>query len=409
MEGRVVEEDVVYRMENGGSIKNDTDLAEWIGKQAEEAYKAKGEKASNFQVLQASMETDANGLWIVRARVKMELYGKTEISKAGVEMAVPFLVTELNILAAVLLKGSIFEPLTSVLQEMISIVVPRHAVWFYCGPDTGDRPGKKIVLSIFKAIEDFFGEMEVAAKEKNEVEDILAYMRRKKPRTVSAIEVVTRLLASANVPLHPDTAVNVITTWFCDPVTMARAFDRVLQFPTRVIEPTTVEPVSEKGAAKIGKVAKETCKDDFAEAIGASIQSVVNAGGVNTGVRVMERLILFLGAQKYVGKKLDESLDPTIDVHIMNAVLLQKFLSGPQTPGMPNDDSCAEFFYVRVLGNLIDEYVPKPVRSSAKKAVATVAVVTMRSDMLQDLVFNFVLPQLCISLEELKGHAVVKK
>jgi hypothetical protein len=58
-----------------------------------------------------------------------------------------------------------------------------------------------------------------------------------------------------------------------------------------------------------------------------------------------------------IGRKLDESLDPTIDIHIMNAVLLQKLFSGPQSPSMPNDASCVQFFYVDVLGKMIEENV----------------------------------------------------
>jgi hypothetical protein len=47
-------------------------------------------------------------------------------------------------------------------------------------------------------------------------------MIKTRQRPVDATEVVARLLAAGNVPLSAATAVGVINTWFCDPVTMAR-------------------------------------------------------------------------------------------------------------------------------------------------------------------------------------------
>ena len=318
---------------------------------------------------------------------------------------VPLLVSELCILATCILKGSIIESLTPVVVEMISIVVPKHAMSFYCGPDTGVRVGKNIVLSIFKGIADFFGELENAIKEKKESEDILEFMVKARQHcTGSKNEVVARLLATQGIPLTPETAVGVIDCWFCDPTTMARAFDRILQFSNVATEPTEFEPTCEIGAAPLGSVNIETRKDELGDAIGAAIDSVMRAAGINKLLRGIEHLVFFFGAKSFIGRKLDESLDPTIDIHIMNAVLLQKLLSGPQSTGMPKGVACVDYFYGNVLDKLILENVPKPARASAQLAVATVGVVTSRSDMLQDLVYNFVLPRLCTVLEQLNAQ-----
>jgi hypothetical protein len=98
-------------------------------------------------------------------------------------------------------------------------------------------------------------------------------------------------------------------------------------------------------------------------------------------------------------------LEPTIDVHIENAVSLQKLFSGVQSPGMPNDASCVGFFYGRVLEKLIERHAPAVMLSSAKTALATASTVPLRADMLDDLVFNFVLPHLCTALEGLNNNA----
>jgi hypothetical protein len=410
MEDRGVEHELVYPLEKGNAIMNDKDLAGFIETCAKEEFAGKGQRLTHFQLTHAAIELDGAGASFVRAKAKMRLYGKTEIPIAEVEEMVPILVTELNTLARALLKGSIFEPLTAVVVEMISTVVPKHAIAFYCGADSGSRPGKSIVLSIFKAIEEFFGELDIASKGKAAKDDVLQFMIKTRQRPVDATEVVARLLAAGNVPLSAATGIVLIDTWFCDPVTMARAFDRLLQFPKRAVEPTVWEPTSGEGAAKVGTVEVETSKSGFGSAIESAIHSVLRAAGVNKVVRAMDQVIFSLGVQRLIGRKLDESLDPTIDIHIMNAVLLQKLFSGPQSPGMPNDASCVQFFYVDVLGKMIEENAPKLVHAAAKKAVATVASVTMRADMLEDLVYNFVLPHLCIALEELgSNHTIASK
>ncbi len=307
-------------------------------------------------------------------------------------------------MVAALLKGSLFEPLTGIVCEMVSLFIPRTAIHFYCGADSGVRPGKTIVLSIFNAIQDFFLEFEASMKSKKLEEDVLMFMlkNRKQPMVEPAV-TVGELLDWAKVPLTAQTAVDFITFWFCDPVIMARTFDRMLQFPSRVVEPTTLEPTEEAGAAKLGKVDVETEVSDFGSAIESAIHSVLKAGGVNKVVRALEKIVLFCGVEKLIGKQLDASLDPTIDVHIMNVDLLRKVLTGPQSEGMPGpgDVACVDFFYKTTLGRFLDEYVPKLAHGVARKAIASVAVVTGRSDLLKDLVFQFVLPNLIQALKTL--------
>lgn len=131
-------------------------------------------------------------------------------------------------------------------------------------------------------------------------------------------------------------------------------FDRFLQFPKRNVSDPITEPnpISEEGAAPLGSVLVETCTRDFGAAIAASIQSVVKSGGTSRPVELFERLALFVGAHHFVGRKLGESLDPTIDIHIMNAILLQKLFAGPNLLGMPHDAS-VQYFCEHVLGKLI--------------------------------------------------------
>ncbi len=404
-----VEREVLLPIKQGETIINDDkSMTQWLQNKIAEKYSVDGTSVCEMRVQSVEIEEQSSATtkltqFFIRAKVSFVLVsGKTRvISQPDVEALIPILVSELVILAHLILKGSIFEPLAPVVGEMISVFVPKHAVAFYCGADSGKRPGKIIVLSIFKAIEEFFGEMETAMKQKSKSEDILAAMQSSRVKSVDSSVIITRLLEWANIPLSSATASSAVAMWFCDPEKMARAFDRVLQFPKRNVEPTTVEPTDESGGANFGEIDVETRWDEFGSAIGAAIHSVLKAGSIAAPVRFLEQIVLFLGAQKKIGRALDESLDPTIDIHIMNCNLLQKLFSGPQTSQMPEGVASVAFFYSEVLGKLIEENVPRPFQSYAKKTVETVASVVSRTDMLKDLVFNFVLPHLLAALEQL--------
>jgi hypothetical protein len=403
----MTEYDLVYPVPDKADVlMNEKDLAAFVDRCIRDDYKGKNQTIRGLQVLHAAIKLDATtGRSSVHVRAKMQVFGATEADVAKVEAQIPVLIKELSALATMLFKGSRFlEPFTPVVTDMISVFVRARAVGFYCGPDTGDRPGKGVVLAVFEAVDQYYREVEVATKEKSASEDVLSYMlkTRKRP-AVDQLEIVTRLLADANIPLSPTHAVGLIETWLCNPVVFARALDRLLQSPKKPVELTAEEKINKEGAAEHGAVDVETVQDELGAAIASTLQSVANTGGVGTTMKVLGSLVLFFGGEGFVGRKLDESLDPTITVHIENVQTLQKLLGGPQSPGMDNDESCVGHFYGHVLGGMIEKRLPSVVQSSAKSALTAVAIVPSRADMLKDLVFNFVLPRVCVALESVNA------
>ncbi len=160
------------------------------------------------------------------------------------------------------------------------------------------------MLSVFQAIDEYYHEVEVATKAKSESEDVLSYMIRTRERqAVDKVQVVARLLTGRNVPLSPSTAVGLIETWFCDPEVLARAFDRLLQFPDKPLELIAEEKVIEEGAAKPGPVDVESCQDELGTAIAGAITSIAKTDG---GAAVLWRLAFFFGGKGYVGKQIDK-------------------------------------------------------------------------------------------------------
>ena len=211
-----------YRLENASSVMCDADLADWLRGKAASELAGEGFKFAEFEVLHAAVGQDqVTREWFVEARARMLVSNKTAVPVEEVAPKIPLLADEVVRLLHVLFSSSVAKDGTpafwlTVVDEVVRTGISQYAISHYCGPDSGLRPAKDIVLAIFVAMDDFFKQQrageEIARKNKTPKQgmraEVLAYIRAHRPQAhQSDREVVARLLAVGQVPLSADTAV----------------------------------------------------------------------------------------------------------------------------------------------------------------------------------------------------------
>lgn len=402
----MVETEFVFDLENV-DIKSDEDLIAIIKARAAEQQKEKGLDILTFDVLKAGVEADQR----VHAVVKMRVAGKTEVPIAEIEAKLPILSDELVRLVHVIFHDSVLPDGTplfwlSIVDVAIRTTISKYGIRYYCGPDSGKRPGKRIVLAIFQSMDEFFRGVrygkKLAENTINENETLHKYIVDHRPQPEkSPTETVTKLLELGSVPLTPEIVMKAIDLWVCNPVVLARTIDRLLQGDIQPInDENPAEPLSEDGAAALGSVQPEEYKEEFSETIGRIIQSIVKSSGVNKGLELIQRFALFAGGRKLIGSLLDDSLNPNIDMDTMIAKALQKLMSNVQSEGMLNND-CVNYFYGTVLPEKLKTVIPRIVMPSVQKIVDAVTVVFKRAELMREMVYYYVMPALIAALEDL--------
>ena len=298
------------------------------------------------------------------------------------------------------LLGDIDALLLAVLEDLVSFFLLPALEFTYCADDNGERLNKRMAVTVLSGLDRFFRACCAAKRElirdfpdDEAAQDahFLEYLvKQRDPEALDARQCLETLLRRYPIPFQLDTLTLVIK-YVAESNRVFPALDVVLGKAAEAKKKTADEEKEKKPPAEPQvEIRSDSEKHDseFGTMIGSIMTNLCEFAQLSSVVILALRAVLFVGGSSFIGRTLDEHMEPNIHDDTKLVRNITKVIVGAKKIG-PKDEVGTEERVVAKLRELVPSI---PFSGDVPKLLGhAFAVILGNPDVLKELIFMYLL------------------